>query len=283
MVSGPPLLHRPAPAEHQRLEEVRGRLRDSLGGISNLDQLLRSLRVGPKALETVLPDVLASCGDILSSANELLSVIERYLPTPDAARALREFVESRVKGLELGLGKANARPMNAKNRLQLETVVDRASLDLGAARYLIDLLDEALWSPAVRVSLHDMVREASKSPVSAAESVESIGITLASSPDRPEALVNPRVGMGLVGIAVAHVASRHPNAVPHVSVSSQDGKSVLSVGAERGEGEGLMIVRRPLIAPALPTLGAAASLSGAAVDRPEDGSRVVLSWSAAAS
>jgi hypothetical protein len=282
MVSGPPQSHRPAPAEYQRLEEARGRLRDALGGVSNLDQLLHSRRVGPKALVTVLPDVAAACADIRSAADELLGVFERYLPTPDAVVALRGFVHPHVQELERELASADARPMNAKNRLLLETIVDRASQDLGSARWLIDLLDEALWSPPVRLKLHDLVREASKTPVSAAESVESVAVTLASAPDGGEVLISPRVGMGLVGIAVAFVASKHPNAVPHIEITT-DGQNAcgISIRKEPGEGSGMMLVRRPLIAPSLPCLETVAALTGARVNRPADGSHVSLSWYAA--
>lgn len=282
MVSGPPHAFRPAPAEYERLEEARGRLRDALGGISNLDQLLHSLRVGPKALSTVLPDVAASCADIRRSADELLGVFERYLPSPDAPRALRRFVHPRVQELEGELAAANERSMNAKHRLQLENVVDRASQDLVAARWLIDLLDEALWSPAVRLDLHELVREASKTPVSAAESVESVPVTLAPSPEGLELFINPRVGMGLVGIGVALVASGHPNAVPHIAVRGDGGGGRgISIHKQRGEGEGLMLVRRPLIAPSLAVLDTVAKLTGARMTRSEDRSEVVFEWSGA--
>lgn len=278
MVSGSPSLP-PTPAEQQRLDEARGRLRDALGGISNLDQLLHSLRVGPKALVTVLPDVQASCADIRGAADELLGVFERYLPSPAAAHALRDWVHPQIRQLEHELVEAMARPMNAKNRLRLEQLVDRASLGLGASRWLIDLLDDALWSPTVRLSLHEMVREASKTPVSAAESAESVAVTLAPALDGAEVLINPRVGMGMVSIAVAWVVSQHPNAVPHIEVELDPARATrLVIRKERGEGVGLMLVRRPLIPAALPCLDAAAALSRASVTRAEDGSRLTLAW-----
>jgi hypothetical protein len=254
-------------------------LRDALGGISNLDQLLHSLRVGPKALSTVLPDVAASCADIRRAADELLGVFERYLPSPDAACALRGFIHPRVQELERELAAANARSMNAKHRLQLENVVDRASQDLVAARWLIDLLDEALWSPAVRLNLHELVREASKTQVSAAESVESVAVTLAPAPEGLELFINPRVGMGLIGIGVAHVASGHPNAVPHIVVTGdgEDGRGI-AIGKEPGDGDGLMLVRRRLIPPSLAVLDAVAALTGARVTRTDDRARVAFHW-----
>jgi hypothetical protein len=282
MVSGPPHAFRPAPAEHERLEEARGRLRDALGGISNLDQLLHSVRVGPKALVTVLPDVLASCVDIRRAADELLGVFEHYLPSPAAPIALRSFVNPRVQELERELAAANERSMNAKHRLQLENVVDRVSQDLVAARWLIDLLDDALWSPAVRLDLHELVREASKTSVSAAESVESVAVTLAPSREGLELFINPRVGMGLIGIAVALVASGDPNAVPHVTVTDHtDGARGLWIQKERGEGDGLMLIRRRLIPPSLAVLDTAATLSGAKLTRSSDGGRVAIEWSGA--
>jgi hypothetical protein len=144
---------------------------------------------------------------------------------------------------------------------------------------LIDLLDDALWSPPVRLKLHDLVREASKTPISAAESVESVAVTLAPAPDGGEVLISPRVGMGLVGIAVAFVAAKHPDVVPHIEVTT-DGADACGVliRKEPGDGGGMMLIRRPLIAPSLPCLDTVATLTGARVMRPADGSRVSLSW-----
>lgn len=262
------------------MEEARGRLRDALGGVSNLDQLLHSKRVGPKALVSVLPDVAAACSDVRSAADELLGVFERYLPAPDAAAQLRAFVHSRVHELLAELAAADSRPMNARNRLQLENIVDRASRDLAAARWLIDLLDEALWSPPVRLKLHDLVREAAKTPVSAAESVESVAVTLARRESGGEVMISPRVGIGLVGIAVALVASKYPNALPHIAVDCDDDQLTgITIGKDRGEGEGLMLVRRSLIAPSLACLAAVASLTGARIEHDPAGSSVSLAWS----
>ncbi len=197
--------------------------------------------------------------------------------------ALRSFIHQRAGELEQELADAIARPMNAKHRLQLENVVDRAARDLGAARWLIDLLDEALWSPPIRVVLHELVRETSKTPVSATESVESVAVTLAAPADQAEVLLNPRVGMGLIGIGVAFVASKYSTVVPHIDFRSAPGSfSGLTISSDPGSGEGLMLVRRPLIAPSLACLDAVAGLTGARVNRRENGSSVSLHWPTAA-
>jgi hypothetical protein len=282
MVSDP-LRIRPAPADQQRLDAARGRLRDAVGAVSNLDQLLHSLRVGPKGLMAVLPDVAAACKDIRNAADELLGFFQSYLPSLDAADALRGFIHPHVQELERELAAADARPMNAKNRLQLENVVDRAAQDLGAARWLIDLLDEALWGAPIRVAVHELVREASKTPISAAESVESVAVTLAPAIDAPELLINPRVGMGMVGIAVAWVAAQRPNRVPHIQASSErSGSCGLTISSEPGEGDGLMLVRRPLIAPSLACLEAVAELTGGRALCEKNAARLSLAWSATA-
>jgi hypothetical protein len=283
MVSGP-LRIRPAPAEQSRLDVARGRLRDAVGAVSNLDQLLHSLRVGPKAILAILPDVAAACADIRSAADELLGFFERYLPSADAANALTGFIHSHVQELERELAAADARPMNAKHRLQLENVVDRAAQDLGAARWLLDLLDEALWGAPTRVSLHELVREAAKTPVSAAESVESIAVTLARAVDKAELVINPRVGIGMVGIGVAWVFAQRPIAVPHINLSPAVAESCgLTISSEPDEGDGLLLVRRPLIAPSLACLEAVAALTGGQANCEKNAARLSLAWPKAAS
>jgi hypothetical protein len=282
MVSGP-LRIRPAPADQPRLDAARGRLRDAVGAISNLDQLLHSLRVGPKALMAVLPDVAAACADIRSAADELLGFFGPYMPSPDAIDALSGFIHPHVQELERELAAADTRPMNAKHRLQLENVVDRAAQDLSAARWLIDLLDEALWGAPIRVALHELVREASKTPVSAAESVESVAVTLEQSLDRAELVINPRVGMGMVGIGVAWVFAQRPLKLPHISVSAAGAESCgLTISSEPGEGDGLMLVRRPLIAPSLACLEAVAALTGGQANCEKNAVRLSLAWPTAA-
>ena len=46
-------------------------MRDTVGGIHNLQHLLGSVKVGPKALARVIPFVHASCAPLIASAGEL--------------------------------------------------------------------------------------------------------------------------------------------------------------------------------------------------------------------
>jgi hypothetical protein len=275
MVSSRPISHRPPQAE-QQLEQARGRLRDALGSLSNLDQLLHSVRVGPKALTSVLPDAAASCGVIERAVDELLGVMEPHVPSPQALHALKGFVHPRVQELERELRAASRRPMNAKYRLQLESVVDRSALDLVAARWLIDLLDDALWGPPIRLNLRELVRETARTPVPATESVESTAVTLAPALESLEVSINPRVCMALLGIAIAFIARSHPYSVPHISVVAAE--SSLVIENARGEVEGLMLVRRRFIPPSLPCLDAATCLTGGSIERAPDASRVTFRW-----
>jgi hypothetical protein len=82
---------------------------------------------------------------------------------------------------------------------------------------------------------------------------------------------------------VAFVASKHPERVPHIEITT-DGLDAcgVSIRKEAGDGNGMMLIRRPLIAPSLPCLHTVATLTGARISRPADGSHVSLSWYAGA-
>ena len=59
-----------------RAEVYRGTVRDALGGLRNLEQLLGSLRVGPRALLSVFPEFQACCaplGDAITGLSIIIS------------------------------------------------------------------------------------------------------------------------------------------------------------------------------------------------------------------
>ena len=57
------------PPGNDGVDLARGTLRDALGALGNLTQLAGSTRVGSKAIENVLPDVLASTGPMRTATS----------------------------------------------------------------------------------------------------------------------------------------------------------------------------------------------------------------------
>jgi hypothetical protein len=273
MTTDRPPSSRPHPSGDLELSQARGSLRDALSGVKNLDQLLRSIRVGSKAVASVIPDVHASCVTIRSASNQLLGAIAQKLLDPRPIEELRAFIDPRVCELEQGLGGARHKTMSAKNRLALEGMVTRLSRELDAARDLIDLLEDASWGPTVRVDLQELVRESLKPVGREPNGSVKLSATLSLPAERVDVFVNPRVAMGLLTIGVRLLAADAATK-PHIALSSEPPR--VSIRRGPGEGERVVVPARTLIAPTEICMQAAASLCAVAIDRQADA--LALSW-----
>jgi hypothetical protein len=251
-------------------------VRDFLGSLRNAERLLRNIRVGPKALASVVPLLHASCGPLRAAWQEAGELLGKEFPA--CTRALSEFVLPRISELEQGLGEALVGPLNAKQRLALERVVIRAAADLDAARALMDLLGDALGGSPALVDLWELTREtfqASEGPPDSTE--ETLGATLERG-DSVELAVNPRVAMGLIALSVKIVALDHPG-VPHVAIH-RISRSECGVVISRGPGQGEALLLHPprVIPPTLDCARAAVRATRGRMDVADDLSRVSLIW-----
>jgi hypothetical protein len=254
-------------------------MRDILGSLRNAERLLRSVRVGPKALSSVVPLLHASCGPLRDS----WQLVEAALGTrfPACIPALGAFVMPRIDELETALGTALGGPLNAKQRLSLEKVVVRAAADLDAARALMDLLEDALRGPPAVVDLWELTRETFQARDGQSEGDgEALSATLEEG-ESVELSVNPRVAMALIAIGVKVAAVDDPG-VPHVAIHRMPGREC-GVVITRAAGRGDALLLRPprLIPPTLECARAAAGATRGRLEVVEDRSRVSLVWSAA--
>lgn len=276
MTSGQPPPMGSSPPVDPRLDAARGSLRDTIGALQNLEQLLRSVRVGPRALGAVIPDVRTSLDSLLGAERELLGAIEQRLPDTRAPSSIEEFMSPRVQALERALRAAEGGTLHAKNRLALERVVTSSARELDVARALVELLELAARAPATRVDLLEVVRGAAQATD---DSGESIAATLDVPDKGVELVVNPRVASLLVAIGVRLVDAQARDAGPHVAVSRPTpGECSVTIDDEPGTGEHLTVVRRPIIAPTAPCAEAAARLTGARLEQSADGTRFALRW-----
>lgn len=252
-----------------RVTSARGALRDAVASLRNLEQLLQSVRVGPRAISSVLPAVHAGCASIGKSTRELLDA----LGEGEASRELWAYVSPRVDELERALTSAIPKPMYAKNRLRLEDVVRRVTGELDAALGLVDLAAEAAWGRSVRLDIVDLVRQVGTAePRGPAVNVR----LLASTPC--EAPVNPRAVMGLVSVGVALVAGQSSDAVG-VRVESQGaGGCMLTVEPTPESGEALAVETPKLVAPTLVAASLAAERAGARMTWEPARPRFRLEW-----
>lgn len=167
-MAAPPSSRRPTGGD-PRIEEARGTVRDFVGSLGNLEGLVGSLRVGPRALSAVLPGVLAGCGSLGSAFAELLDPVT--LPAAAAGvAALRARVDSTVETLSAALAAAIRAPASAAARLALERVVRSARPELDHARALAELLALADREPRSLVAPGLLLRDALATPEAAAGS-----------------------------------------------------------------------------------------------------------------
>lgn len=247
---------------------ARGTLRETLGALRNLSQLLHSLRVAPKSLSQVLPDLLDACTPLRTSVHTLLRSLETRRGVEPACRALEAFFLPRIAELEAGLREAMARPLNAKSRLALEDVVAKSSYELDAARELMQLLEDAVYERSMRLDPRELVRQAfSTPPSSRAEGRTLVSAMLGAHDAGQEIDINPRSAMVLIALGVELVAARPGREAPHVVISSDDRTCRIRVTRKAfATGEPLVLVARGIIEPTLPCVRSAATLSSAELE-----------------
>ena len=269
MASGGPPSSRPYLAQEPTLVNARGKLRDGLGSLRNLDQLLKSLRVGPKALKGVLPDIKAACSECGKAAEQLLNTVGMQPRLTEAASELNAYWQPRLRQLESALDRAERLTLNAKLRLELEVSVEEVSRELEIALELLDLLEEVVWAPAFPLEIAELMRETLAEPTDRhnALSVSVSGLTAAG-----EVTVQPRVMVALVRLGANWVASKADSA--HIDVATESGRVVLTMRSGLGQGEPATLRRRSL--PELTLTCVRAAMSHVSCELEASDGRIVL-------
>jgi len=278
MPNGSPPSSRPYLALDPSLVAARGTLRDALGGLGNLDQLLRSLRVGPKALSSVLPDVLDSCAPARAAVSQLLEAAGERIGDQRVIEELEHYFAPRLRELEQSIARATKTVMNARHRLELERVVTRVTPELEAARALLDLLEEALAAPSIRLKLRELLNEISMPEHGDTDA--TVRAVLEGRIDDVELSVQPQVAMNLLTLGINLVAQEHPEATPHVKVQSHSsGACTIAFEPGSDEGERLLVGSQTIITPTLVCLDEAVTHMGCSVQRLPGEAAFSVTWS----
>ncbi len=259
-----------APAASEGLRVARGHFRDAMGSVRNFAQLLHSVRVGPKGIESVLPDVHAACAGIEPNARTLLEGVAPRLEDRSSVDELAAWLAPRAAELRDTLGAALGKPVNAKTRLALDQLVTRLSSELELARALVDLLDESAQGGLVRLSLPDLLRHA----VSQRDESQRIEICV-PEPLHGEALVNPHVASVALGVAARWVAERS-SGTPCLRLGSRGDAPALQILAGGETGERVSLPALPLTGPTLRTVEAAARRACVELEWQPPDAKVVL-------
>jgi hypothetical protein len=265
MPSGkPPPESRTEPLGSAEIDAARGTLREALSALRNFAELLHSVRVGSKALVSVLPDVAAGCAPMRATVDDLLRTVAIRGELSEASAALQSYFAPRLTRLDQELASAGLRPLTAKSRLGLEQVITKLSLELDTARGLLDLLVDTVSNRSLRVDLVELVHQSFSGPPSGSSwNRERIVATMSFVQADVEVELNPRIVTALFALGVELVAQGGEGA-PHVLVD-RDASGGYQVSIERRcvpGGDDLVLIARGVIDPTLTCLKAVAHISG---------------------
>lgn len=195
------------------LEAARGRIRDALGAVRNLWELLKSMRVGPKALRAIIPDVLSACGPMIESLEKLLGQIPVGARS-ECAEDLRGVTIPRVKDLERALIKQRRKPLKAAERLSLERTVVEVFRDVDVALMLIELLLGSHTDRPMVLDPAEMTREAATIfQEASAPSFRRIALELRAPAESLSISINARAAMNLLIVITGAVAGEQSRSV----------------------------------------------------------------------
>ncbi|HYP87944.1 MAG TPA: hypothetical protein VEQ59_07315 [Polyangiaceae bacterium] len=263
------------------LELERGKLRESLGGLRNLAQLLHSLRVGSRPLSNALPAARDACDPLRHAMTAILALAREAFGDDAASASLDAYVSPRIHELETALTEAAERPLSVKLRLSLEERVTRLSQELDTARGLFELLSDSIAQRPVCLDLLELSRQSFSGPPSGGSwPRETLIATLVSSESGLEVEVDPRAMTSLIAWGVELVASpADASQIPQIRVSPHgDGCRIVIERGAPTAGEDLMLRRRGVIVPTLPCVMAAAHANGAQLELDQGASRFSLTF-----
>lgn len=258
------------PADTMRLRVAHGSVRDTLGAIRNLEQLLKSVRVHPKDIAEIVPVSLEALPPMEAAIREVLSGIARQAPA--AVTELDKLVWPRFTELRTTLATASGSKINARIRLQLEDVVSRSVQELDAARVLWELLEEACGAPRTEVDVAEALRTTLRKP-KREEPVAPMLVGLVVD-EAVELLASARFLGLLVTAAVAQLGSRAASAGLVVRVGAVPNGLVLAPGESAPESIAVQPIHQ--VRATIPCVDAATRLMAATVSRETD--RLTIVW-----
>jgi hypothetical protein len=261
------------PPRNDGVDLARGTLRDALGALGNLAQLAGSTRVGSKAIETVLPDVLASTGPMRSAAEELLTALAPSLGASSVLVELRNFVLPRLDELERELTELTSAPLRTPNRIGLDRLLGRLSSELDAAQALLELLEVAIAEPFVSLRPPEVLRQRLPAAPSGKRPQGKMEVRLLVLEPVPEVALRPRALAAIVGSLAEMLEVGRPGIVVR---STPDGVEIDVVRTAAEGGEPVLFWAYGVVAPTHAAVEAAASVAGQMLEPLPNGTRLRL-------
>ncbi len=198
-----------------------GELRNGLGSLQSLVQLLGSVNVGSRQLIGAVLDVHAECGSIASSVQSLR---RRYLSrgvSAACAEELTAFLESCVTRLDEALSPvSHCRALPVARRLSVERRSAEVASALDGALPLVEALchscerDRATWAPTAM--LHE---PNAPGHVPAVGTVQSVALHVPEAAADLELGCPAAAGRGLVSLALCLAAGLQAPGRPELQIA----------------------------------------------------------------
>jgi hypothetical protein len=218
-------------------------MRDTVGAIHNLQHLLGSVRVGPRALARVVPDVHASCGPMITAAEDMV-MASRSPPLDAAVAELAELVRRRMRELEATLARVSDSAFRASDRLNLESALTSVVRDLDGALELVELLVEASATGCVPVAVSDVIRESANRVDTGSGRGRRLRVTFEAPASAVLVRVNPRLALRLFAFAAALAGGKEG---VHVAIALGPAACALQISSPSDGHESVLVAFPPLI------------------------------------
>lgn len=260
-------------------EAAQGFVRDGLASLRNLENLLKSPRIGPRALGKVVAELRPGSQPLGDALVTLIDLVASREPKLDVAD-LRECTRDRAKLMNDAIERAAQSDMGAKSRLQLEAQVMRLVAELDALRDLVVLLDAATGFIPTELDLNALAMESlAKLTPSGSRQPGSVLVATCPASDGATVVTDTRVIMPLVALSLGFVTGSGTKSVQMTSTMDSLGGAVLTC-AEHTNGRPATIPCVPprILEPSLGVACSAASLVGVtfAFDEAERRVRLVI-------
>jgi hypothetical protein len=209
------------------LAELHGALRDALATLSNLEQLLASLRVAPKTIAALLPEASGTVVELRRSFDALAGVLTPELSSLPGPTALAAFREERLGRLEKALADAQRGAFNATRRVQLERALRDTSAELDTTGRVLQYLHGIDHEPLERVDPALVMRDAfaQQAPPSHTGVLYELSVSIDAGIEfdaRPRVLIE---GLGLIAGLVARPDARGL----HVEIGASAGRPKIRI------------------------------------------------------
>jgi hypothetical protein len=259
------------------LAEARGVVRDVLAAVGNLQHLLRSPRVGPKALAQVIPGLRGLCDSLLCSIEQLLEHARRMARTSiePAAMQLHAYASTACDRLRVAVDRAGRQPMDAKTRLSFEADIVKCDAELNCVRQLLDLIIHATEQSETDLFIEEVVRVAFSTGSRAISGTNLIRLTASYARDGSGFRASAQVIAPLLVIAAGWVRTSSAGPLYLSGTCREDEPVVVTISYDGPEdGEQLAFEPPLMVAPTLACAETAARLVHAQFEAEAD--RVVI-------